>query len=379
MATGDGGIGFGAATIAVKGGIDIEPGDGVSPPIHLASTFVLPGAPGPGVYAYARGGSPAFGPLERALAQLEGGVEAVIFNAGIAAANALLDEAKPGTALVMPHDAYYGIRVRAQEELPHRGIDVRLVDQNDLGALDQALDGASFLWTESPTNPLLTVTDLAAIGKVAAARRVPWACDNTFATPILQQPLTHGAVASMHSATKYIGGHSDLLLGVDIVSDPELAARLRTRRNATGTQPDGFSTWLARRGLQTMPLRVRHQCCAALEIARRAQGHPAVERVYYPGLPGDPGHETAARQMSGGFGGILSLQIKGGAEAAQAVIDALTVWVPATSLGGVESLIERRARWAGETADPGLLRLSVGLEEVDDLWRDLEQALPSSS
>ncbi|MEA2595725.1 MAG: cystathionine gamma-synthase [Thermomicrobiales bacterium] len=370
---------YGAATIAVKGGVETVAGDGVAPPIHLASTFVLPGDPGPGIPSYARGGSPAYDPLEVALARLEGGTDAVLFNAGIAAANAILDEAQPGTAVVMPEDAYYGIKVRAQEVLPQRGVEVRLVDPNDLDALDQALDGASFLWTETPTNPLLAVCDLEAIGLLAAERGVPWACDNTFATPILQRPLEYGAVAVMHSATKYIGGHSDLILGAAVCADRELAARLRTRRNTTGTQPDGFSSWLARRGLQTMPLRVRHQAAAALSLACRAQQHPAVERVYYPGLPDDPGHEIAARQMDGGFGGIFSLLIKGGASTAQAVVDAVKVWVPATSLGGVESLIERRARWAGETADPALLRLSVGLEDVEDLWRDLERALSAAT
>ncbi|MEA2524994.1 MAG: cystathionine gamma-synthase [Thermomicrobiales bacterium] len=370
---------YGAATIAVKGGVETVAGDGVAPPIHLASTFVLPGDPGPGIPSYARGGSPAYDPLEVALARLEGGTDAVLFNAGIAAANAILDEARPGTAVVMPEDAYYGIKVRAQEVLPQRGVEVRLVDPNDLDALDQALDGASFLWTETPTNPLLAVCDLEAIGRLAAERGVPWACDNTFATPILQRPLEYGAVAVMHSATKYIGGHSDLILGAAVCADRELAARLRTRRNTTGTQPDGFSSWLARRGLQTMPLRVRHQAAAALSLACRAQQHPAVDRVYYPGLPDDPGHEIAARQMDGGFGGIFSLLIKGGASTAQAVVDAVKVWVPATSLGGVESLIERRARWAGETADPALLRLSVGLEDVEDLWRDLERALSAAT
>jgi cystathionine gamma-synthase len=369
---------FGPATIAVKGGIDAATGDGVSPPIHLASTFVLPGDPAPGLPSYARGGSPAYLPLEAALARLEGGVEAVLFNAGIAAANAILDEAQPGTALVMPVDAYYGIRVRAQEVLPQRGVEVRLVDPTDLAAVDRALDGASFLWTETPTNPLLTVSDLAAIGELAAKHRVPWACDNTFATPILQRPLDYGAAAVMHSVTKYIGGHSDLILGAAVCVDRELAARLRSRRNAIGTQPDGFSSWLARRGLQTMPLRVRHQSAAALDLACRAKEHPAIERVFYPGLPDDPGHVIAVRQMHGGFGGILSILVRGGASAAQAVVDACRVWVPATSLGGVESLIERRARWTGETADPALLRLSVGLEDVEDLWRDLDRALSSA-
>ncbi|MFL5759458.1 MAG: trans-sulfuration enzyme family protein [Thermomicrobiales bacterium] len=370
---------WGPATIAVKGGIEAETGEGVSPPIHLASTYVLEGDPGPGIPSYARAGSPAFGPIERAAASLERASEGIAFNAGIAAALALLEEVNPGEALVMPYDAYYGIRVYAEQTLGSRGIDVRLVNTQDLDAMDEALNGAAFLWTETPTNPLVAVSDLAALGALAAKHGVPWACDNTFATPILQRPIDHGAVAVMHSATKYIGGHSDLLMGMAVTTDPDLAARLRARRNTFGTQPDGFSCWLARRGLQTLPLRIRHQSAAALELATRAQKHPNVEQVYYPGLLGTSDFEIASRQMDGGYGAIFSLLVKGGAAAAQRVVEACEVWTPATSLGSVESLIERRARWAGETADPALLRLSVGLEEVDDLWRDLDHALKQAS
>jgi cystathionine gamma-synthase len=370
---------WGPATFAVKGGVSPEIGDGVSPPIHLASTYVLPGDPGPGIPSYARAGSPAFGPIEQAVANLERATEGVAFNAGIAAAIALLEEVKPGQTIVMPHDAYYGIRVYAEQTLGGRGIEVWIVNMQDLDAVDAALNGAAFLWTETPTNPLVAVSDLAALGDLAAKHGVPWACDNTFATPILQRPIEHGAVATMHSVTKYIGGHSDLLMGMVATTDADLAARLRSRRNTFGTQPDGFSCWLARRGLQTLPLRIRHQSAAAWELAIRAQSHPNVETVYYPGLPGTPDHEIASRQMDGGFGAILSILVKGGAAAAQRVVDSVEVWTAATSLGSVESLIERRARWVGETADPALLRLSVGLEEVEDLWRDLDRALRTAS
>jgi cystathionine gamma-synthase len=370
---------WGPATIAVKGGISAETGEGVSPPIHLSSTYVLEGDPGPGIPSYARAGSPAFGPIERAVADLEQASEGVAFNAGMAAAIAILEELKQGEALVMPDDAYYGIRVFAEQTLCGRGIEVRLVTSQDLDAVDHALDGAAFLWTETPTNPLVAVSDLAALGALAKKHGIPWACDNTFATPILQRPIEHGAVAVMHSATKYIGGHSDLLMGMVATTDSDLAARLRARRNTFGTQPDGFTCWLARRGLQTMPLRIRHQSAAALELATRAKRHPNVDQVYYPGLPGTPDFEIASRQMDGGFGAILSILVKGGAPAAQRVVETCEVWTPATSLGSVESLIERRARWAGETADPALLRLSVGLEEVEDLWRDLDRALKTAS
>jgi cystathionine gamma-synthase len=362
-------------TLAVQGGVRHERGEGIAPPIHLTSTFVSPGDPQLDPYGYGRAGSPGNEPLERVLADLEGGHEAVVFNAGIAAALAVLDEAPSGGAVVMPFDAYYGIRARAVEGLPQRGVEVRLVDQTNLDAVESALDGASLFWTETPTNPLLSVADLDALGDLARQASVPWFCDSTFATPVFQRPLEFGAAGVMHSVTKYLAGHSDLILGAVIVHDAELSSRLRGLRNNLGTQPDGFSCWLARRGVQTLPVRVRHQASSAMELANRLARHSAVRTVYYPGLPSHPGHKIAARQMHGGFGGMLSFLVEGGREAAERVVERCEVWVPATSLGGVESLIERRARWAGETADPALLRLSVGLEDPEDLWRDLEQAL----
>ena len=361
-------------TVAVHAGIGHLPGEGVAPPIHVAATFVAPGDQ-IGGHTYGRGSSPGWEPLEHGLARLEGGAHGVVFNAGMAAANALVDEARPGTAVVMPDDAYYTIRAHSAERLPPLGVELRLVDQTDLGAVEQALDGASLLWTETPTNPLIRVADLAALGALAAAKGVPWCCDSTFGTPVLQHPLRHGAAAVMHSATKYIGGHSDLLLGAVVCDDPDLAARLRTRRSRQGTQPDGFSCWLARRGMQTMPLRVRRQSATALALAQRLAAHPAVARVHYPGLPDDPGHAVASRQMDGAYGAMLSVVVRGGAAAATRLTERVRVWVPATSLGGVESLIERRARWAGEVADPALVRCSVGIEALEDLWADLEQAL----
>lgn len=300
----------------------------------------------------------------------------VVLNAGVAAAYAIMDEAKPGTALLMPSDVYYGFRVYALDVLAPRGVDIRLVDMTDLGAVEAALPGASLIWTETPTNPYLRVVDLAGLGQLAATAGVPWYCDNTFASPLLQHPLSFGAHGVMHSVTKYIGGHSDLILGAVVTNDAEFAGRLSARRSQIGTQPDGFSCWLARRGAQTMPLRVARQSETAMTLAARLAAHPAVKQVFYPGLPDHPGHDIAAKQMCGGFGGMFSMIVHGGATAAQAVIDACSIWTPATSLGSVESLIERRARWAGEDADPALLRLSAGIEDVEDLWSDLEHALP---
>lgn len=322
---------LGASTVAVRGGFEPAVGEGISPPIHLTSTFYHPIDPDPNVlpYSYGRDRSPAFIPLERTIADLEGGQFGLAFNAGMSAAIPLLFEAKPGTALVMPEDCYFGIRVFAETEIVPTGVELRLVDQTDLAAVERVLDGASFFWTETPTNPYLAVADLEAIGTLCAAKGVPWATDNTFASPILQNPLAWGATAVMHSVTKYIGGHSDLVMGAVVTNDEALFNRLRTYR------------------------------------------------VYYPGLSDHPGHAIAAKQMRGGFGGMLSFEIAGGAVQAEAVINACRVWMPATSLGSVESLIERRARWTGEVAGPGLIRLSVGIEDLDDLWHDLERALLS--
>jgi len=370
--------GLAPATIAVKGGYRHERGMGVSPGIQLSSTFVHggdPSDPDDGIYTYGRGGSPGYGQLERVIAELEHGADAVVFNAGIAAALAVLAEGAPGTAVVLPYDAYYGIRARASELLPPKGIEVRFVDQTNLYDLREALNGASLLWTETPTNPLLAIADLGAIGAICAEMHVPWFCDNTFATPIAQNPLDIGAAGAMHSVTKYIGGHSDVLLGAVAVNDRALAERLRTRRSNAGTQPDGFGCWLARRGAQTLVVRYERQCANAFELATHLHGHPAVAQVFYPGLPSHPGHEIASRQMRGYFGAMLSVIVEGGQAAAQRVVDRCEVFVPATSLGGVESLIERRARWTAESAHPALLRLSIGIEDVGDLWRDLSAAL----
>jgi cystathionine gamma-synthase len=374
---------LGPATLAVHGGYTPGKGDGLSPAIDLSSTFRFAGHPGNPdeavPFSYGRAGNPGFLPLERTVADLERAKHGIVLNAGMAAAIPLMLEAKPGTAIVMPYDCYYGIRAHAERIMPERNVEVRLVDQTDLGAVERALDGASLMWTESPTNPLMAVADFAAIDALCRARNVPWVIDNTFASPILQNPLEWGALAIMHSLTKYIGGHSDLLLGAVVTNDDALNERVRFYRDKNGTQPDGFTSWLARRGAQTVALRVRHASASALEIATRLERHPAIEKVYYPGLPSHPGHELAKTQMRGGFGGMLSILVRGGGPAAQAVVDNVRVWVPATSLGSVESLIERRARWTGEVAPENLLRLSTGIEELEDLWADLEQALDAAA
>ena len=373
---------LGPSTLAVHGGYTPRNGDGLSPAIDLSSTFRFPGDPGNPEqavpYAYGRTGNPGFLPLERTVADLEGARHGIVVNAGMAAAIPLLMEAKRGTAIVMPYDCYFGIRAHAERIMPERDIEVRLVDQGDLAAVERALDGASLMWVESPTNPLMAIADLAAIDRLCRARNVPWVIDNTFASPILQRPLEWGALAVMHSLTKYIGGHSDLILGAIATNDDALNERVRFYRDKNGTQPDGFNSWLARRGAQTVALRVRQASASAMEITTRLEAHPAIQQVYYPGLASHPGHAVAQRQMRGGFGGMFSILVRGGGAAAQAVVDNVRVWVPATSLGSVESLIERRSRWTGEVAPDNLVRLSTGIEDVADLWADLEQALDAA-
>jgi len=363
-------------SLAVRGGFQPRLGDGLSPDINLSSTYLVPGDADPERIAYGRDDSPSFHVLERAIADLENAKHGLVFNSGTSAMVALVEEAAPGSRIVFTREAYHGFLVYAQNVLIPRGIEVDFVDLRDLEAVEAAVPGASFVWAETPTNPHIQCCDLTAIAEVCAACSVPWIADNTFATPVFTRPLDLGAWAVMESVTKYMGGHSDLILGAVATNDGDLRERLNSRRAQIGTQPDGFTCWLARRGLQTMPLRVRRQAATALEIATRLSSHPSVTRVYYPGLADDPDHALATKQMNGGYGGMLSFVVAGGKAAANRVTETTTVWVPATSLGSVESLIERRSRWDGDDAvDPALLRLSAGLEDVEDLWADLEQAL----
>ena len=254
---------------------------------------------------------------------------------------------------------------------------MRAVDIADTTAVFRALPGADLLWVESPTNPMLEVADLPALITGARARGVLTCADNTFATPLLQQPLALGADLVVHSATKYLSGHSDVLMGAVVCASPELRSRLHTQRTLEGGIPGPFESWLALRGLRTLAVRLERAVASAAVLALRLQEHPAVARVRYPGLPGDPGHERAAAQLTGGFGAVLSVVLHDDAAAAERLVAGLRVWTPATSLGGVESLVERRRRHPEEpTSVPeNLLRLSVGIENVEDLWSDLAAGL----
>jgi cystathionine gamma-synthase len=355
------------STVAVSAGRPRGPGAPLNEPLHLASIF-RPDGERP---EYGRVGNPSWTAFEDALGALEGGA-ATAFASGLAAAAAVVDGLRAGEAIVAPSDAYHGFRALLEEASRAVGLEVSLVDVSDTRATLAACEGARILWVETPTNPLMRIADLATLCRDAG---IPVVVDNTFASPLSQRPLELGATAVVHSATKLLGGHSDLVLGAVVTRDAELAEQLRLRRTLRGAVPGAAEAFLALRGLRTLPLRVAHAQAAAAELAERLARHPRVTRVRYPGLADGPGHAIASRQMTG-FGSLLSFELAGGAEAADRVCRATELIVHATSLGGVETLIDRRARWPGEHETPdSLLRLSVGCEHVDDLWADLERAL----
>ena len=354
----------------------------VNPPIVLSSTYVGTGQVVDGDRAYGRYSNPTWDPLEDALAQLEGASEpALIFSSGLAAVSAALSLIPVGGVLVMPAHSYQGALVMAQEQAARGLFTLRTVDIANNDEAIAALTGAGekpadMLWLESPTNPMLEVADMAVLCRSAQAVGALVVTDNTFSTPLVQKPLELGSDMVLHSVTKYLAGHSDVILGAIATSDTELRRALLHHRSIHGAIAGPFEAWLALRGLRTLALRVERSQASALELARRLDLHDGVERVRFPGLPADPGHDRAKAQMSG-FGSILCMEVAGGEEAANAVVEALRVWTPATSLGGVESLIERRRRHANEpeSVPANLLRLSVGIENVEDLWSDLAQAL----
>jgi cystathionine gamma-synthase len=316
--------------------------------------------------------TPSWEAFEAVMGEVEGG-HAVAFSSGMAAAAAVVDLLPLGARVVAPTDCYTGVAGLLADGQRQGRWSVQRVDVTDTATAAHAAATADLLWLESPTNPLLDVADLPAL---CAATRGDGlvAVDNTFATPLLQQPLTLGAHLVVHSATKFLGGHSDLLLGVVIAAREELADRLRRRRQLAGATPGALETYLAVRGLRTLAVRLDQAQRNAAELAKRLATHAAVTRVRYPGLPDDPGHARATAQMRG-FGAVLAFELPDAA-AADTVCSALTVITAATSLGGVESTIERRAKLPGqEHVPPGLLRLSVGCEHVEDLWDDLASAL----
>jgi len=300
-----------------------------------------------------------------------------VFGSGMAAIAAAFSLIPPGGRLVLPRHSYQVTLGYARDLEDRLGVDVALVDIDDTDAvLDALRTPTSMLWIETPTNPMLEVADLPALVAGAHAAGALVGVDNTFATPLVQRPFEHGADVVVHSVTKYLAGHTDVVLGAALADDDDLHARLHAYRTLHGAIAGPFEVWLALRGLRTLALRVERAQANAAELARRLSEHPGVAEVRHPSLPTDPGHDRAARLMDG-FGAIIGLRPVGGPEAADAVVAALELWVPATSLGGVESTLERRRRFATEslTVPEDLLRLSVGVEDVEDLWRDLDRAL----
>lgn len=359
-----------AATVAVTAGRPTGPGDPFNVPPTFASTYRDGGTVG-----YGRWGNPTWTALEQTLGALEGG-SALTFASGQAALTAVLETMPHGATVLLPRDAYLGTRGFLADVAARGRLTAIPVEMTDTSAVLTRLPDVDLLWVESPVNPLLGVVDLREVLQAASAAGIPSVVDNTFATPVLQRPLDFGATAVMHSATKFIGGHSDLLLGAVVTRDEDLLQRLLTRRTLHGAIPGTQEAWLALRGLRTLPLRIDRAQASAQLLAERLDQSPAVATVRYPGLPSHPGHELAARQMRGP-GAVLSFDLDGAA-AAEAVTSQLRLIVGSTSLGGVETTIDRRNRWPGEEqVPPGLLRLSVGIEDAEDLWEDLDRALHS--
>jgi cystathionine gamma-synthase len=369
-------------TLAVHAGRHIDPATGaVTPPIHLSTTFER-GADGeyPLGFSYSREQNPNRRALEECLADLEGGKEALVFSSGLAVSAAVLQGLEPGDHILIADDVYWALRRVVADVFGKSGIEAQYVDATDLNAVRAALRANTrLIWVETPSNPLMKITDLEGLARLvrAEAPNAMTACDGTFATPVLQHPLDCGIDLVVHSTTKYIGGHSDVVGGALITRHPNyLFERARTAQKYGGAVPSPFDCWLTRRGVDTLPYRVRAHSENALRVARYLEKHPAVERVFYPGLETHAGHEIARRQMSA-FGGMLSFTVRGGGEQAMGVAARCRLFIRATSLGGAHSLIEHRASVEGpRTRTPkNLLRVSVGLEHPDDLIADLEQAL----
>lgn len=367
-------------TLAVHAGRKTDPASGaVAPGITLSTVFARDAdSQNLGDYNYARVDNPNRHALESCLAQLEGGVTAMAFSSGVAASAAVLFALRPGDHVLAPLDLYVGNRLLLNNELTPWGLQISFVDFTDLDAVRVAVTPATrLLWAETPSNPLLAVSDIAGLADIAHAAGAVLAVDNTFATPILQNPLALGADYAVHSSSKYFGGHSDVIGGAVIArEDTSLTQRMRSHQITAGGIPAPFDCWLLLRSLATLPLRIRTQATNAQRLAEFLTQQPAVERVHYPGLPGHSGHALANQQMRG-YGAVLSLRMRGGKAAALQLVSKVQLFARATSLGGVESLIEHRAssEGPGSTTPEDLVRVSVGIEHVDDLIDDLRVAL----
>jgi cystathionine gamma-synthase len=368
-------------TETVHMGNHIDPHTGaVVPPIVMSTTFARE-ADGsfPSGYVYTRSDNPNRHALEETLANLEGGARALAFSSGQAATNAVFQMLKSGDHVVIANEAYFGTPKLVREIFSHLGITASYVDMSNLAAVQAAMTAQTkIVWIETPSNPLLTISDIQAISEIAHQYGALLVADNTWASPLVQRPLAHGADIVMHSTTKYISGHTDVLGGALIFArNDEVTARAQMVQTLGGAVPSPFDCWLMMRGIRTLALRVRQQVASAQRVAEFLADHPAIERVNYPGLDSHAGHAIAVRQMTNGFGGMLSFHVRGGADDAMALAARLQLFTRATSLGGIESLIEHRASIEGPTSTTpqNLLRVSIGIEHVDDLIDDLRQAI----
>lgn len=370
-------------TLAIHAGYTPDPTTGaIMPPIYQTSTYVQ-AAPGDHKgYEYSRTDNPTRTVLHELMASLEGGQFALAFASGLATIDTVMRLLKPGDHVVVGNDVYGGTYRLFDKVWRTYGLEFSFVDIRDLAAVKAAITPATrILWAETPTNPLLALADLSALAKLASDE-ILLVVDNTFASPYIQQPLKFGADIVIHSTTKYLGGHSDVVGGIAVLNDPAIYERMKFLQNAVGAVPGPMDCWLTIRGIKTLHLRIERHCHNALQIARFLEDHPAFSEVIYPGLESHPQHELAQHQMNGLFGGMVSAVLHGGEEAARQLVSRTKLFSLAESLGGIESLIEHPYSMThASTADsdfavsPGLVRFSVGVEHVEDLIGDLKQAL----
>lgn len=373
----------GFETLAIHAGQSPDPSTGsVVPAIHLSSTFAQSAVGVHHGYEYSRSGNPTRAALEACLATLEGAAHGSAFASGLAAEDAVLRLLAPGDHVVVGDNVYGGTYRLLAQVHQGAGIELSPAPLDDPAAIEAAWRPTTrLLWIETPSNPMMRIADIAALAELAHRRGARLVVDNTFATPYLQQPLSLGADIVVHSSTKYLGGHSDVVGGFVATDDDEVAARVAFLQNAVGAVPSPFDCFLVLRGVKTLAVRMDRHCTNAAAVAGALERHDAVDAVYYPGLESHPGHQVAAAQMRG-FGGMVSFTLRGGEAAALKVVESTELFTLAESLGAVESLIEHPHRMthasvAGSplAVDPALVRLSVGIESIDDLLADLEQAL----
>ena len=368
-------------TIAVHGShLKDETAGAIAAPVFLTTTFerALDGTYPKG-HMYSRNSNPNRIALEKGLAALEGASRGFAFGSGLAAVNAVFQCLQSGDHILMPEVGYYASYKLAEEILGPWGLEVTQVDMTDLAQVEKAVQkNTKLIWAETPANPMLSITDIKGLATIAKKHNLKLGVDNTLGTPVLQNPIALGADIVMHATTKYIGGHSDIMGGAVLLKeDDEWAKRIERVQILMGATPNPLDCYLLARGLKTLPLRMREHSANALELAKRLEKHPKVEKVHYPGLESHPQHALAKAQMRQGFSGMIALQVKTGETETREMAGKLQIFQQATSLGGVESLVEHRKSIEGpQSTTPGnLLRFSIGLEHVDDLWADLEQAL----